>query len=63
MTDLFFRYGLKVAVMIVAPHPIWISKRGLEVVGPRAFGLPYDYTSILKYTKPFSVIDEYRLIA
>lgn len=54
------RYGLKVTVMIVAPHPIWVTKRGLELVGPGAFHLPYEYTSNLKYTKPESVIEEFR---
>ena len=53
------RYGLKVTVMIIAPHPLWVSKRGLEIVGPRVFNLPYDYTSPLIYTKARSVIEEY----
>ncbi|CAG8951986.1 hypothetical protein HYFRA_00000721 [Hymenoscyphus fraxineus] len=56
-----YRYGLKVTVMIVAPHPIWITKRGLEIVGPRVFHLPYDYTSPIVYTKPRSVIEEFRV--
>ena len=54
------RYGLKVTVMIVAPHPIWVTERGLEIVGPGAFHLPYQYTSDLQYTKPQSVIEEFR---
>lgn len=60
-TDGEFRYGLKVTVMIVAPHPIWVTKRGLEIVGPRVFHLPYDYTSPIIYTKPRSVIEEFRV--
>ncbi|EHY53387.1 hypothetical protein HRR83_003594 [Exophiala dermatitidis] len=55
-----YRYGLKVTVMIMAPHPIWTTKRGLEVGGPSAFNLPYEYNSTLKYTKPRSVIEEFR---
>lgn len=55
-----YQYGLKVAVMMMAPHPLWASERGLQVAGPRAFGLGHDYTAILEYTKPRSVIDEFR---
>ncbi|KAL9942027.1 hypothetical protein ACHAPW_004386 [Verticillium nonalfalfae] len=55
-----YRYGVKVVVMLMAPHPIWASKRGLEVAGPKAFNLPYEYTSDLEYAKPASVIDEFR---
>lgn len=55
-----YQYGLKVAVMAMAPHPLWASERGLQVAGPRAFGLGHDYTAILEYTKPRSVIDEFR---
>lgn len=46
--------------MIMAPHPVWTSQRGLEVAGPAHFELPYEYTSSLKYTKPKSVIEEFR---
>lgn len=45
--------------MIVAPHPIWVTERGLEIVGPRVFHLPYGYTSPIVYTKPRSVIEEF----
>ncbi|ROT38213.1 hydantoinase [Sodiomyces alkalinus F11] len=54
-----YRYGVKVTIVIMAPHPVWTSKRGLEIVGPSAFGLPYEYAHTLNYTKPKSVIDEY----
>ena len=54
------RYGLKVTVMIMAPHPVWTSTRGLEIGGPSAFSLPYEYKSPLKYVKPRSVIEEFR---
>lgn len=46
--------------MAMAPHPVWISPRGLEIGGPSAFDLPYEYKSPLKYVKPRSVIEEFR---
>ncbi|TLS24345.1 hypothetical protein PpBr36_08422 [Pyricularia pennisetigena] len=55
-----YRYGLKVAVMAMAPHPVWTTKRGLEIGGPKAFGLPYEYVPTLEYSKPRSVIDEFQ---
>ncbi|KAF6818768.1 hydantoinase [Colletotrichum sojae] len=55
-----YRYGLKVAVMIMAGHPLWATERALEIAGPKVFGLPHDYKTELKYTKPVSVIDEFR---
>ncbi|TLD29327.1 hypothetical protein PspLS_03572 [Pyricularia sp. CBS 133598] len=55
-----YRYGLKVAVMAMAPHPVWATKRGLEIGGPRAFGLSYEYVPTLEYSKPRSVIDEFQ---
>ncbi|TLD06539.1 uncharacterized protein PgNI_08578 [Pyricularia grisea] len=55
-----YRYGLKVAVMVMAPHPVWTTKRGLEIGGPKAFGLPYEYVPTLEYSKPRSVIDEFQ---
>ena len=58
-----YRYGLKVSVMIMAPHPLWATQRALDIAGPKAFHLPYDYTPALEYTKPVSVIDEFRVAA
>ncbi|KAF9869954.1 hydantoinase/oxoprolinase [Colletotrichum karsti] len=55
-----YRYGLKVAVMIMAGHPLWATERALEIAGPKVFGLPHDYQTELSYTKPVSVIDEFR---
>ncbi|KAI1380512.1 hydantoinase [Hypoxylon crocopeplum] len=55
-----YRYGLKVTVMIMAPHPLWATERALEVAGPSAFHLPYEYKTTLEYTRPVSVIDEFR---
>lgn len=54
-----YRYGVKVIILMMAPHPVWTSKRGLEIAGPRAFGLDYDYVRGLEYVKPKSVFDEY----
>lgn len=57
-----YRYGLKVAIMLAAPHPIWSTERALEIAGPKAFKLPYKYedTRRLTYTRPRGVIDEFR---
>lgn len=55
-----YRYGVKVAVMVMAPHPLWTTERGLKTGGPRAFNLPYDYVPKLEYTMPRSVIDEFQ---
>jgi DUF917 family protein len=54
-----YRYGIKVVIMAMAPHPVWTSKRGLEVAGPEAFKLPYEHSPSLVYTKPKSVLEEY----
>lgn len=55
-----YRYGVKVVVMAMAPNPVWTSRRGLEIAGPKAFKLPYEFESELRYQKPRSVIDEFR---
>ncbi|TPX12481.1 uncharacterized protein E0L32_006893 [Thyridium curvatum] len=55
-----YRYGLKATVMIMAPHPLWTTQRALKIAGPQVFGLPYEYKPALQYSKPGSVIDEYR---
>ncbi|KAH7374404.1 hydantoinase [Plectosphaerella cucumerina] len=55
-----YRYGVKVVVMTMAPNPVWVTKRGLEIAGPAAFKLPYEYSSDLRYVKPISVIDEFK---
>jgi DUF917 family protein len=55
-----YRYGLKVGVLLMAPHPVWTTPRGLELGGPAAFGLEGEYVSSLEYAKPRSVIEEFR---
>ncbi|KAH7312920.1 hydantoinase [Rhexocercosporidium sp. MPI-PUGE-AT-0058] len=54
-----YRYGLKIMVMVAAAHPLWISKRGLEIAGPKAFGYDFDFMPCGAYTGVTSVIDEY----
>jgi hypothetical protein len=54
-----YRYGIKVNVMVMAPHPVWTTKRGLEIAGPKAFQLSHEYSSTLVYNKPRSVIAEF----
>ncbi|OJD12468.1 hypothetical protein AJ78_06939 [Emergomyces pasteurianus Ep9510] len=55
-----YRYGLKIIVMVAAPHPLWTTERGLEIGGPSAFGLSVKYKPDLQYVKPKSVIEEYK---
>ncbi|KIV97478.1 hypothetical protein PV10_01229 [Exophiala mesophila] len=56
-----YRYGLKVTVMLFAPHPVWTSsERGIRIGGPEGAHLPYKYNPTLTYSKPRSVIEEFR---
>lgn len=55
-----YKYGVKVLIMTMASHPVWTSERGLEIAGPKAFNLPHERSSSLVYSKPRSVIDEFR---
>ncbi|QSS56068.1 hydantoinase [Histoplasma capsulatum var. duboisii H88] len=55
-----YRYGLKIILMVAAPHPLWTTERGLEIGGPPAFGLSVKYKYDLRYVKPKSVIEEYK---
>lgn len=54
-----YRYGIKVNIIIMAPHPVWTTKRGLEIAGPKAFRMSHEYSSTLVYNKPRSVITEF----
>ena len=55
------RYGLRVTVIGIAAHPLWTGdERGLKVGGPEYFGLNMQWKSIGEYTKPRSVIAEFR---
>ena len=54
-----YKYGLRVSVIALRSPPIWTSKRGLEMGGPRAFELDMDYKAVSaetgEYEKPMSV--------
>ena len=53
-----YRYGLKVMVIVAAVHPLWTTKRGLEIAGPKAFGYDFDFVPCGRYTGVMSVIEE-----
>jgi len=54
------RYGLKVTVIAMPAHPLWTGDtRGLKVGGPEYFGLDMEWTSIGKYERPRSVIEDF----
>ncbi|WP_340149951.1 DUF917 domain-containing protein [uncultured Sneathiella sp.] len=40
------RYGQRVTVLALPAPDIFLSPRGLELVGPRAFGFDFDYKSV-----------------
>ncbi|WP_169544022.1 DUF917 domain-containing protein [Sneathiella aquimaris] len=40
------RYGQRVSVLALPSPPVFLSKRGLDLVGPRAFGYDFDYRSV-----------------
>jgi len=40
------RYGQRVTVIVLPSPPIFLTPRGLEHVGPRAFGYDIDFTSV-----------------
>ncbi|KAF2281377.1 DUF917-domain-containing protein [Westerdykella ornata] len=55
-----YRYGLLVLVIGITASERWTSPRGIEIGGPKAFGLDHlRYKPIGKFVKPLSVIDEY----
>ena len=45
------RYGQRVDVLVLPAPEIFLSARGLELVGPRAFGFDFDYRSYFKDKK------------
>lgn len=54
------RFGLKVSVIGFAAHPLWTGdKRGLDVGGPKGFGLDMEWKSLGPYEKPRSVVEEF----
>ncbi|USP77069.1 hypothetical protein yc1106_04343 [Curvularia clavata] len=55
-----YRYGLLVSVIGVTASERWTSAKGIEIGGPKAFGLDHlEYKPLGKFVKPVSVIDEY----
>ncbi|KUJ20906.1 uncharacterized protein LY89DRAFT_694593 [Mollisia scopiformis] len=41
-----YKYGLRVSVIALRAPPVWATERGLEMGGPRAFGLEEEYRSV-----------------
>lgn len=57
------RYGLKVNVIGFAAHPLWTAdERGLDVGGPKGFGLDMQWTSLGEYQRPRSVVEEFDVV-
>jgi DUF917 family protein len=55
-----YRYGLLVQVLGFTASERWTSPRGIELGGPKAFGLAHlEYRPLGTFVKPTSVIDEY----
>ena len=44
------RFGLHVAVLVLASSPLLRTQRALEVVGPRAFGYDLEFKPVAEYT-------------
>jgi DUF917 family protein len=42
------RYGQRVTVIALPPPPVFLTPKGLEHVGPRAFGYDIDYKSVFE---------------
>ncbi|CAM1505875.1 Fc.00g115120.m01.CDS01 [Cosmosporella sp. VM-42] len=54
------RYGLRVAVIAMPAHPLWMTKAGLEAGGPEAFGLENSYQPLgTTWSEPPSVFRVY----
>jgi DUF917 family protein len=55
-----YRYGLLVSVIGITASERWTSPRGIEIGGPKGFGLDHlEYKPLGRFVKPVSVIDEY----
>jgi DUF917 family protein len=55
-----YRYGLLVQVLAFTASERWTSPRGIEIGGPKAFGLDHlEYRPLGRFVKPTSVIDQY----
>ncbi|KAI1423639.1 hypothetical protein F5Y12DRAFT_756424 [Xylaria sp. FL1777] len=55
-----YRYGLLVIVLGIVASDQWTSERGIELGGPKSFGMDHlTYKPLGKFVKPTSVIDEF----
>ncbi|KAJ8112964.1 hypothetical protein ONZ43_g5265 [Nemania bipapillata] len=58
-----YRYGLLVIVLGIAASDRWTSERGIEIGGPKSFGMDHlTYKPLGKFVKPASVIDEFDVV-
>ncbi|KAI1469646.1 DUF917-domain-containing protein [Daldinia caldariorum] len=59
-----YRYGLLVIVLGITASERWTSERGIEIGGPKGFGMDHlTYKPLGKFVKPRSVIDEFDVTA
>ncbi|KAK8056392.1 hypothetical protein PG993_001619 [Apiospora rasikravindrae] len=57
-----YRYGLLVIVLGITASEKWTTERGIEIGGPKGFGMDHlTYKPLGKFVKPKSVIDEFDL--
>ncbi|KAK7951559.1 uncharacterized protein PG986_007287 [Apiospora aurea] len=57
-----YRYGLLVIVLGITASEKWTTERGIEIGGPKGFGMEHlTYKPLGKFVKPKSVIDEFDL--
>ncbi|KAI0505574.1 hypothetical protein F5B22DRAFT_651639 [Xylaria bambusicola] len=55
-----YRYGLLVIVLGITASDHWTSEKGIEIGGPKGFGMDnLTYRPLGKFVKPASVIDEF----
>ncbi|KAH8595530.1 hypothetical protein B0O99DRAFT_652008 [Bisporella sp. PMI_857] len=52
-----YKYGLRVSVIALRSPPQWLTEKGLQMGGPRAFGIDMDYAGVstVNYRPPKSV--------
>ncbi len=51
-----YKYGLRVSVIAMRAPPVWTTERGLQLGGPKAFGLDIKYVGVEgEYEAPRSV--------
>ena len=54
------RYGLRVNVIALPAHPLWLTEKALKVGGPEGFGLDIPTIGVDNdFTEARSVIDEF----